>query len=96
MGCVREEEEEEEEEEEVAVRVDRGEARGGGPECDLILEGSIKWLLYPSCGAAESEPGQLRVEVLFIIFPPVGSRERRRETAAARRPGSKGSAWWGA
>lgn len=64
----------------------------GGPEYDLILEGSIKWFVYPSCGAGELEPGQLRVEVLFIIFPPVGSHERRLETVAARRPRSKGPA----
>lgn len=65
---------------------------GGGPEYDLILEGSIKWFVYPSCGAGELEPGQLRVEVLFIIFPPVGSHERPLETVAARRPRSKGPA----
>lgn len=38
-------------------------------------------MVHPWCGAAESEPGQLRVEVLFIIFPPVGSHERLLETA---------------
>lgn len=54
--------------------------------------GSIKWFVYPSCGAGELEPGQLRVEVLFIIFPPVGSHERPLETVAARRPRSKGPA----
>lgn len=72
-------------------RLDGGVA-WGGPEYDLILEGSIKWFVYPSCGAGELEPGQLRVEVLFIIFPPVGSHERPQETVAARRPRSKGSA----
>lgn len=79
------------------MRVDGGAVRGGGggPEYDLILEGSIKWFVYPSCGAGELEPGQLRVEVLFIIFPPVGSHERPLETAAARRPRSKGPRRWG-
>lgn len=72
-------------------RVDRGVA-WGGPEYDLILEGSIKWFVYPSCGVGELEPGQPRVEVLFIIFPPVGSHERTLETVTARRPRSKGPA----
>lgn len=65
---------------------------GGGLGHDLILEGSIKWFVYPSCGAGELEPGQLRVEMLFIIFPPVGSHEWPLETVAARRPRSKGPA----
>lgn len=65
---------------------------GGGPGYDLILEGSIKWFVYPSCGAGELEPGQLQVEVLFIIFPPVRSHERLLEMVAARRPRSKGLA----
>lgn len=64
----------------------------GGPEYDLILEGSLKWFVYSSCGAGELEPGQLRVEVLFIIFPPVGSHERSLETVAAPRLRSKGPA----
>lgn len=68
----------------------RGCLGGYEYEYDLILEGSIKWLVYPSCGVGELEPGQLRVEVLFIIFPPVGSHERQLETVAARRPRSKG------
>ena len=76
----------------VVGRVDGGGLAWGGPEYDLILEGSIKWFVYPSCGAGELEPGQLRVEVLFIIFPPVGSHERPLETVAARRPRSKGPA----
>lgn len=70
-----------------------GDRWGGGcPEYDLILDSSLKWFVYSSCGAGELEPGQLRVEVLFIIFPPVGSHERPLEMVAARRPRSKGSA----
>lgn len=65
---------------------------GGSPDYDLILEGSIKWFVYPSCGAGELEPGQLRVKVLFIIFPPVRTHERLLKTVAARRPRSKGPA----
>lgn len=64
---------------------------GWGPH-DVLLEGSLKWFVYSSCAAGELEPGQLRVEVLFIIFPPVGSHERPLETVAARRPRSKGPA----
>lgn len=75
-------------------RVAGGREGGGGPDYDLILEGSIKWFVYPSCGAGELEPGQLWVKVLFIIFPPVRSHERRLETVAARRPGgAKGRRW---
>lgn len=51
----------------------------------------------PRGGGGESEPGQLRVEVLFIIFPPVESDERPLETVARIGGGgrAKGPAGWG-
>lgn len=38
---------------------------------------------HASREVCELEPGQNRVEVLFIIFPPVGSHKGVRETEAA-------------
>lgn len=70
--------------------LDLGWVGEGSPRYYLILEGSIKWFVFSSCGVGELEPGQLWVEVLFIIFPPVGSHERALETVDARRRRSGG------